>query len=46
MEGGDVVESGEADAYGHHKLGGVGELVADEIKRRTGTTSCISKSDT
>ncbi len=36
MEGGDVVEGGEADAYGHRKLGGVGELLAEEVKRRTG----------
>jgi 6-phosphofructokinase 1 len=36
MEGGDVIEGGEADAYGHKKLGGVGELAAEEIKRRTG----------
>src|SRR5512146_2268337 len=36
MEGLDVVESGEADAYGHRKLGGVGELVSDQIKRITG----------
>ncbi len=36
MEVGDVHETGEADAYGHRKLGGVGELVAQEVKRRTG----------
>lgn len=36
MEGGEVVETGEADAYGHRKLGGVGEITADEIKRITG----------
>ncbi|HOL17876.1 MAG TPA: 6-phosphofructokinase, partial [Bacillota bacterium] len=36
MEGGSVVESGEADAYGHRKLGGIGAIVCDEIKRRTG----------
>lgn len=36
MEGGDVIETGEADAYGHRKLGGVGLLVSEEIKRRTG----------
>lgn len=36
MEGGDVIETGEADAYGHRKLGGVGTILADEIKRRTG----------
>ena len=36
MEGGDVIETGEADAYGHRKLGGIGEIVSEEIKRRTG----------
>jgi 6-phosphofructokinase 1 len=36
IEGGSVIESGEADAYGHRKLGGVGEIVAAEIKRQTG----------
>lgn len=36
MEGGEIVESGEADAYGHRKLGGIGEIVALEIKNRTG----------
>ncbi len=36
MVGGDVVESGEADAYGHRKLGGIGAIVCDEIKKRTG----------
>jgi 6-phosphofructokinase 1 len=36
MEGGDVVEGGEADAYGHKKLGGVGVLLSEEIKKRTG----------
>jgi 6-phosphofructokinase 1 len=36
MEGGEVVETGEADAYGHRKLGGVGELLDEEIKRLTG----------
>ncbi len=33
--GGSIVESGEADAYGHKKLGGIGGIVAEEIKRRT-----------
>jgi 6-phosphofructokinase 1 len=36
IEGGDVVEYGEADAYGHRKLGGVGEITSAEIKRITG----------
>ena len=33
---GDMVLSGEADAYGHRKLGGIGLLTADLIKKRTG----------
>lgn len=36
MEGGDVIETGEADAYGHRKLGGIGQIVSEEIKRITG----------
>ncbi|NMB69382.1 MAG: phosphofructokinase [Chloroflexi bacterium] len=36
MEGGQIVETGEEDAYGHRKLGGVGEMAAAEIKRITG----------
>ncbi|MDP3721611.1 MAG: 6-phosphofructokinase, partial [Anaerolineaceae bacterium] len=36
MEGGLVIETGEEDAYGHKKLGGVGEECAAEIKRITG----------
>lgn len=34
-EGGDVIESGPADAYGHRKLGGIGEIIADNIKKMT-----------
>jgi 6-phosphofructokinase 1 len=36
MEGGQVIETGEADAYGHRKLGGVGQLLSEEVKRLTG----------
>lgn len=36
MEGGDIVETGEADAYGHRKLGGVGEQTAEMLKKLTG----------
>lgn len=36
MEGGDIIETGEADAYGHRKLGGVGVMLSEEVKRRTG----------
>ncbi len=33
--GGRVVESGPTDAYGHRKLGGIGEFVSEELKRLT-----------
>lgn len=36
MQGGQIVERGEADAYGHRKLGGIGDLVGEELKRLTG----------
>lgn len=36
LEGGEVIESGEADAYGHRKLGGVGEILSEELKKKTG----------
>ncbi len=36
MEGGAVIEGGEADAYGHRKLGGIGQALGDELKRITG----------
>ena len=36
MIGGDRVESGEADAYGHRKLGGIGQQTGDLIKQITG----------
>ena len=35
-EGGQIVLGGEADAYGHRKLGGIGEEVAEALKERTG----------
>jgi len=35
-QGGEIVQSGEADAYGHQKLGGIGHVVAQEIKKRSG----------
>jgi 6-phosphofructokinase 1 len=36
-EGGDITEGGEADAFGHRKLGGIGLAVSQQIKRITGT---------
>jgi 6-phosphofructokinase 1 len=36
LAGGDLVLSGEEDAYGHRKLGGIGQLTAELLKERTG----------
>ncbi len=36
MEGGEIVQRGEADAYGHQKLGGIGLSVGEAIKELTG----------
>lgn len=36
MIGGDIIETGPEDAYGHRKLGGIGRFTSEEIKRRTG----------
>jgi len=36
IEGGDVHLSGEADAYGHRKLGGIGRTVGELLKEVTG----------
>jgi 6-phosphofructokinase 1 len=36
MIGGDIIQVGEPDAYGHRKLGGIGQITADLIKRLTG----------
>jgi 6-phosphofructokinase len=34
--GGSTVETGEADAFGNRKLGGIGEVVSSFIEQRTG----------
>lgn len=36
MEGGEIIETGETDAYGHRKLGGIGQRITDELQSRTG----------
>ena len=33
---GEIVEGGQADAYGHRKLGGIGQYVGDMLKQLTG----------
>ncbi|HEX7166381.1 MAG TPA: 6-phosphofructokinase [Acidimicrobiales bacterium] len=35
-EGSFVLQSKEVDAFGHVRLGGIGQLLAEEIERRTG----------
>ena len=36
VQGTGIMEAGEADAFGHRKLGGIGGVVADLLKRYTG----------
>jgi len=36
MVGGKIVEYGQADAYGHKKLGGIGQITGDALKQITG----------
>ena len=35
MIGGEIIETGPKDPYGHRKLGGIGEIVSDKIKAIT-----------
>jgi ATP-dependent phosphofructokinase / diphosphate-dependent phosphofructokinase len=37
--GGEMHLSGDADAYGHKKLGGVGQFLSQEIERRSGVNT-------
>ena len=43
FEDGRIIESGEADAYGHRKLGGIGQYLSDEIKRVTGQNTMVQQ---
>ena len=43
IAGGDMVLSGEEDAYGHRKLGGIGELTAALLKERTGEDMIVQE---
>lgn len=36
LEEGEIIQTGEADAYGHQKLGGIGEITGDLLKDLTG----------
>ena len=43
LAGGDMVLTGEEDAYGHRKLGGIGELTATLLKERTGEDMIVQE---
>jgi 6-phosphofructokinase 1 len=43
IAGGDLVLSGEEDAYGHRKLGGIGEQLAQLLKERTGEDMIVQE---
>jgi 6-phosphofructokinase 1 len=43
MMGGKVVEYGETDAYGHRKLGGIGEITGEALKEITGENMIIQR---
>lgn len=43
MVGGKVVEYGETDAYGHRKLGGIGEITGQALKDLTGQNIIIQR---
>ncbi len=42
-KGGDIIETGEADAFGHKKLGGIGQMISDDIKRLTNTNTMVQQ---
>ncbi|MFC1554000.1 6-phosphofructokinase [candidate division KSB1 bacterium] len=41
--GGDILESGPKDQYGHKKLGGIGNVISDIIKDRTGYLTIVQQ---
>jgi 6-phosphofructokinase len=43
MEGGDIIETGEADAYGHRKLGGIGQIISEYVKQITGQNTIVQQ---
>ena len=42
-EGGEIIEKGTADAFGHRKLGGIGEMIANDIRRITKNNTMYQK---
>jgi len=38
---GRIIESGEADAFGHRKLGGIGQMISEDIKKITNSNTMV-----
>jgi 6-phosphofructokinase 1 len=43
MIGKEMVQSGQEDAYGHKRLGGIGDVVAQEIERISGQKTLVQR---
>ncbi len=41
VDGEKVIEAGEPDAYGHRKLGGIGQTIGDAVKQLTGVNVMV-----
>jgi len=41
--GREIIESGPADAYGHRKLGGIGHMISDDIKKITKSNTMVQQ---
>lgn len=42
-KGGRIIETGEEDAYGHKKLGGIGQMISDDIMKITKTNTMFQQ---
>lgn len=42
-QGGEIIETGESDAFGHRKLGGIGQMISDDIKRITKNNTMLQQ---
>lgn len=43
ISGGEMILSGDEDAYGHRKLGGIGSITAEQINRITGESIVLQQ---
>jgi 6-phosphofructokinase 1 len=43
MIGGEMIQSGKEDAFGHKRLGGIGDVVAQEIERISGHKTLVQR---